>query len=88
MRGGYKIIDLQNINITTTEVTIDNLYESIESNYRKPLLLNNLVINGSELPNVYVYAIVDNTNYKIYYGDTVNHLLVTDTNTIKLEANA
>lgn len=88
MRGGYKIIDLQNKNITTTEVTIDNLYESIESNYRKPLLLSNLVIDGKELANIYVYAIVDGTDYKLYFGDTTNHLLVSDTNTIKLEANA
>lgn len=88
MRGGYKIIDLQNKNITTTEVTIDNLYESIESNYRKPLLLSNLVVNGAELPDVYVYAVVDTANYKIYFGDTTNHLLVTKSDTIKLEANA
>ena len=54
MRGGYQIIDFQNIPITTgTEETIPGIYEMIEGSYRKATMISGLVLNGIELPNFF-----------------------------------
>ena len=47
-KGGYKIIDLKNTNLTLSGANIKGLYEEIESNYRKPILLSGIIINGYE----------------------------------------
>ena len=57
MKGGYKIVSLKNESITVddaTGVTVVGIYESIEGNYRKPVLLTDLVIDDVELPDEYV----------------------------------
>lgn len=54
--GGYKIIDLHDVNLVTDSdaVTIKGVHEAIESNHRKPLLLSGLVVDGVEKPSQYV----------------------------------
>lgn len=47
--NGYKIVDLKNTNLVNeTPVKIKGLYEEIESNYRQPIILSNVVIDGVE----------------------------------------
>lgn len=62
MRGGYKIIDLRDVKLIdkdpTTAITgvgkADGVYEAIEGNYRKPLFLSNVNLNGAELADRFV----------------------------------
>lgn len=70
--GGYKIINLNNVNITTADGgTVDGIYESMENNYRKPLLLSNVVIDGTEYADCYIMATVADSNYSFTaYGKT------------------
>ena len=47
--SGYKIVDLKNTNlVNVTPVKIKGLYKEIESNYRKPIILSNVVIDRVE----------------------------------------
>lgn len=49
IKGGYKIVNLSDTVIDTTNgTTINGIYESIENNYRKPLILSGVVIDGVE----------------------------------------
>lgn len=49
LKGGYKIINLSDTVINADGgATIDGIYESIENNYRKPLILSGIVIDGVE----------------------------------------
>ena len=55
MRGGYKMIDLQDVNLTNNDsYIIKGIYDSIESNYRKPLLLTGLIVDSIEKTDRYV----------------------------------
>lgn len=48
MIGGYKIIDLKDIELTVeTSAKIDGVYEAIESNKNYPLLLQNIKIKDN-----------------------------------------
>lgn len=85
MNTGYKIIDLKNISLSSTAVTITGIYDSIESNYRKALLLANIVIDSVEKANVFTYADVDSGNYVIsVYGGTIT---ITDEDAVTYAAN-
>lgn len=71
MKGGYKIIDLKGNDLTSTS-TIDGIYESIEGNYRKALLLSGIVIDDVEKDDTFVTANVTGDNYVIIaYGRTI-----------------
>lgn len=55
IKGGYKIINLRDTAIDTENgTTIAGTYEGIENNYRKPLLLSGIVIEGVEKPDVFI----------------------------------
>lgn len=74
IKGGYKIIDLQGQNISKdTTATVDGVYELLEANYRKPVLLSGLVVDGVERDDVFVAAQMSGTNYVIegLYGNRV-----------------
>lgn len=62
-KGGYKIIDFKDNALSTTSVTIDGIYDSIENNYRKPLLLSGLVLNSVEKPDAFALPIVSGTSF-------------------------
>lgn len=69
MRGGYLIIDFNGENIietgagTDTSVTIPGLYDKIEGNYGKPVLIENLSCEGKEVPAQFVAPYVEGGNY-------------------------
>lgn len=73
--GGYKIIDFGDVNLLTTNadgVTISGVYSAIEHNYRKPLLLHGLVIDGVEKADVYAPATSGDNEYTFSaYGHTI-----------------
>ena len=60
-KGGYKLIDLHNVNLKTgVGTTINGVYDAIKSSYRKPIILTGVVL-GSVEANV----TVDSGNYKM-----------------------
>lgn len=72
MKGGYKIINFEDANLTETPVTINGIYEAIEHNYRKPLLLAGLVLDGVEKSAVYATATATENQFTFsVYGKTV-----------------
>ena len=55
--SGYKLINFKNIDLKTTVATeIAGVYKSIESNYRKPLILEGVVLDGVEVIDKWVNA--------------------------------
>lgn len=64
-KGGYKIINFNDIDLKTGVATkIDGIYDAIENNYRKPLLFTGLVLNGVEKTDAYVTLSVVGGNYE------------------------
>lgn len=79
-KGGYQIVDFMNENLTADGVVIPDVYETIEGNYNKALLLSGLVIGGAEKADVYAPAIVNGGDYTFaVYGGTIT---VADTDTV------
>lgn len=79
--GGYKIIDLHDVNLVTGEdaVTIAGVHEAIESNYRKPTLLTGLVIDGVEKVGQYVTFVNTSGTYAAKLFDNADGKLLTIT---------
>lgn len=64
MRGGYKLISLENKNIVTgSTATIDDIYERIENSNRKPLVLTGIVIDGVEYNDCGICPVLNGTSY-------------------------
>lgn len=65
-KGGYQIIDLKGVSLTSgSAVVIKGVYESIEGNYYKPLLLSGLVISDIEQTDAFISAISGTNLYTI-----------------------
>lgn len=63
-KGGYKIIDLKNTNFTVDEAsTVKGVYEALESSYRKPILLSNIVIGGVERSDRFIIFSTSEGNF-------------------------
>lgn len=73
MKGGYKIINFEDANLTAENpITINGIYEAVEHNYRKPLLLAGLVIDGVEKSAVYATATATENLFTFsVYGKTI-----------------
>lgn len=55
IKGGYKLIDFKDVNIVAdTPTTITGVYNAIENNYRKPLLITGLTIDGVEKEDTFI----------------------------------
>lgn len=72
LKGGYKIIDFQDVNIVTTDgATIVGVYESIESSHRKALMVSGITLDGVQKPDCFVDCEVADGNYTFTaYGKT------------------
>lgn len=84
MKGGYIIIDLKDVPITSgTGTTIKGIYERLENSYRKPVLIENLTLDTLEKRNTFVDVEVSESNFTFEaYGCTwvvTNEDLVTPT---------
>lgn len=89
MRGGYKIIDLQNVNFTIDEPqTIAGIYNAVESSHRKPILISNFVLSGVEKPDRYCTLRLDNSAYvgsiAVSTDGDVLSIEITDSDTITI----
>lgn len=64
-KGGYTIIDLKDTALTTggDAVTIKGIYERIEGNYRKRIVLSGLNLDDSELADKEINFNVVSTNF-------------------------
>ena len=83
MRGGYIIIDLNNVNFATgVEKVVEGIYERIGST-KKPVRLCNVKIEGIEKRDVdLVNLCVNGSGYFAYttYVDTDISTTISDTN--------
>lgn len=91
-RGGYQVLDIKNKDLTIGEATeITGTYETLEGNYRKAILLSNLVIGGVEYPNRFVEFGTEQskfvTHLSIDGGVTQLKLTIDDNDMVKIENN-
>ena len=64
-KGGYKIIDLEDKNITLEgQVTIKGIHEKIEANYRKAYLLSGIKLDGSEIQDQFFVIEIKSQTYQ------------------------
>lgn len=66
--GGYTIADFKGKPLTannSTETHIDDLYETIEGNYRKRIVVSGLVIGTTEYPDFEAVPYLASTTFKI-----------------------
>lgn len=89
--GGYKIIDLNNINITSAPVEIRGIFIEMEKNYRKVFLISGLKINGNEFSDTFANVKKIGGQYIIHafntiYDNTLDEydLIIQDDDTISL----
>lgn len=61
--GGYIIIDLKDVSLSATPVAIAGIYNRVKDNYRKPILLSGIVIEGVEMADCFVDLHVSSTSY-------------------------
>lgn len=72
VKGGYKIVNFKGENITTENgAEISGIYESLENNYHKPILISGIVVDGTEYNDTFVEVTVSGTDYAFSaYGKT------------------
>lgn len=61
LRGGYLICDLKGKDVNTSQ-TIDGIYEKLEGNLGKPVLVSGIVINDVDYKDCYCAMSVDGTD--------------------------
>lgn len=70
-KGGYRIIDFGDVNITSTGVTVSGIHKAIESSYRKAILISGVTLNGVERRDCFVDCTNASGNYTFSaYGKT------------------
>lgn len=77
-KGGYKIIDFKDINITSgaaDAVTIAGVYNAIEDTHRKALMLSGLTLDNVEKPDCFIDCTVSESNYTF---TAYNHTFIVD----------
>lgn len=72
LKGGYHIVDFQDVNITTENgATVTGIYETIEHNYRKPILISGITIDGVEKPDCFIDCTIEEASVTFSaYGKT------------------
>lgn len=77
LKGGYKIIDLRDTEITAggDAVKISGVHEAVEASYHKPLMLSGLNVGGVEYGAAYAVPTTNSGNYVFAvhgYNVTIN----------------
>ncbi len=68
-KGGYQVVDLNDVNLTTTGTKVTGVYRRIKDNNRKVILLSGITINGTPLSDCFVKAIQMGTDFLLnVYG--------------------
>lgn len=72
MKGGYHIVDFKDVNILTDGgATVIGVYESIEQNHRKAIMVTGVTIDGVEKPACFIDCEVADGSYSFKaYGKT------------------
>jgi len=86
-KGGYTIIDLKDKALTTggSAVTIAGLYEQIEGNYRKRIVLSGLNLDTAKLTDREVEFTLSGTDFIGIVKTVVKSTTVSTTTTITAE---
>ena len=82
--SGYQIINLRDTPFTTGGATmmLEGIYDQIESNNRKPILLDGIVIDNIERNAVFTQANINGSNYEFnVYGKKI---IITDTDAVSV----
>lgn len=79
MATGYLIIDLEKVSLTNSESVIHSkpdelgVYDIINYNLEKALLLTNIVINGNKRPDTFTHIVkIENDNIYLDYKCVIN----------------
>lgn len=71
-KGGYKIINLKDVNLLEdTPIKVSGIYDEIEGT-RKPILIENLTIDGVEQESCYCPISVNYSNFDLPIGFTTS----------------
>lgn len=84
MRGGYKIADFKNLPLTSGEETgIVGMYNTIANKYKKPVVIENLIVGDVVYPSFYALFFSDAGNYSgtvVLNGQTITISVTPDDN--------
>lgn len=69
LKGGYKIVDLNNIELTDTAFLFTGLYNKLVENQNKTILLSNININFEPFNDYFVQPVVVGGNVLCTIGD-------------------
>lgn len=70
-KGGYKIINLGDADLSTDPV-IEGIYDAIEGNYRKRLVLSGLTVDAIEYPDLEIEVSLSGQDFTFAaYGNTI-----------------
>lgn len=88
IRGGYKIIDFKDLELTPYEgLKIEGIYDSIEASYHKPLMLSGINIGGTTYMDRYCspYLLGTAFVFDLSYNTTTIKIKVEDTDVVTAE---
>ena len=86
MIGGYQILNFNNVSLTSgSGVKIEGVYDTLEGNYRKPILISGLVIEGIEQVSTFSQFVVADGSYKTELAQ--GSIVITDDDTVSFIAN-
>ena len=86
LKGGYKIVSLNGLDLLGESLAIEGLYDKLAKSYDKPILVTGIVIDGEKKKNAFVQVEVLDDGIKIndLYG---YDLLVEEDGDITVSAN-
>lgn len=72
LKGGYAIINFEDVNITTTDgATVPGIHANIEGSYRKVILISGITLDGVEKRDCFVCPEISEGSYTFTaYGKT------------------
>lgn len=85
MRGGYKIINFKNVPLETGGATmmVDGIYEEIEGNHHKAIMISNLVLDGIEINETFVNPIIAGATFRLPLNNNKS-IIITDADAVSV----
>lgn len=72
IKGGYKIINFNNVPVTTgTPITLKGVYNNIE-NTNKAFLISGLILDNIEFDDMFIEFVIQSNNFVGVFIDTIN----------------
>ena len=89
IKGGYKIVSLNGVGLMNSEgVTISGTYAKLENNYRKAILLADVVIDDIEYPDMWPAVTISGASYVLDLGADLGKITVTAEDLVTFSAAA